>query len=247
MEMWLILSPRPIWLTAAAESPPPIIVVAPDFTRARMLSEQISPFVDGDVIILQPSELSLVSAVASSRDTEEERVGVISRIVNNDFGCAIICSPALMTKMVPSKVFSSRMIKIKLGSVIDPSELVENLVSLGYERVGTVSAPGEFASRGDVIDIYSPDRSDPIRISFFDDEVDQIKTFDLESQRSNDSHKRIVISPAQEVIISKGDRTSIAKDMRLRASEDINRLKKILSCSLVVMSCDIERSQTSVT
>ncbi len=201
----------------------PVIIVS-DFSRARMLSEGLTPFIDGEVVILQPSELSLVTAVASSRDTETSRVGVISKIVNRDFGAAIICAGALLTKMPSSKSFAGRMIKLKLGTVIEPESLIKKLVASGYERVGTVSAAGEFAARGDVIDVFSPDKTEPVRISFFDDEIDQIKTFDPDSQRSTDSLKQVTICPSSEVIIPEANRAEVAKKIQLAAAEDINQM-----------------------
>lgn len=205
------------------QSKKPVIIVS-DYSRARMFSEGLTPFIDGDVVILQPSELSLVTAVASSRDSELQRISVISRLLSRDFGAAIICAGALLTKMPSAKSFQNRIIKLKLGSVVDPTELIKKLTTIGYERVGTVSAPGEFSARGDVVDIFSPDKNEPVRISFFDDEIDQIKTFDANTQRSTDSLRQISICPSSEVIIPEGSRAEIAKKVQLAAAPDINKM-----------------------
>ena len=185
---------------SSRENKKPVIITS-DYGRARTFAGFLNPFIDGEVVILKPSELSLVSAVASSRDMESARSGPISKILRNDFGAAIICSGALMNLMIPHKTYEGRIIKLRLGLSVEPEQLVKKLANIGYERVAQVSAAGEFSSRGDIIDVFPPDMDNPIRLSFFDDEIDQIKTFDTDNQRSLDSLKKATICPAEEITI----------------------------------------------
>lgn len=208
---------------SAKDNKKPVIITS-DYSRARSFAGFISPFVDGEVVILKPSELSLVSAVASSRDTESERTGPISKILRSDFGAAIICAGALMNLMIPHKTYEGRLIKLRLGLNIEPEALIKKLVDVGYERVGQVTAAGEFSSRGDIIDVFPPDMENPLRISFFDDEIDQIKTFDTDNQRSLDSLKKAVVCPAEEITIDSNLRGHHAKAMQLAAADDINHM-----------------------
>ena len=86
---------------SSMEGKKPVIVV-PDFPAARELSTALSAFTDDEIIILRPSEMSLVSAVASSRDNDFDRTGTIERIIRSDFGAAIIC--AGLAKVNPIEV-----------------------------------------------------------------------------------------------------------------------------------------------
>ena len=200
------------------------VVVSSDTVRAKALAESMKPFVEGDILIVEPSEMSIVSAVASSRDGESERVGTISRLIRGDYSAAIICAGALASKMQSKKEFEKTLISLKLGDRQDPVELTERLVDIGYERVSSVSVPGEFAARGDVVDVFSPDTHMPIRLSFFDDEIDQIKSFDPDNQRSTDSFNKITICRAREVILDKKARGQAADKILKAAAEDINKM-----------------------
>ena len=207
---------------AERSSKKPVIVVA-DPARARVLAGALAPFIDGDTVVLQPREMSLVNALASSRDTESERLGVVCRIVENDFGAAIICAGALLNKMPKKKTFVSHTMLLKLTERVDPSQLAAELSAIGYERVGMVSVAGEFSWRGDVIDVFSPDSSEPVRLSFFDDEIDQIKHFDIDSQRSSDTLKKVNIMPAREIIID--EKESAARAMYTMALSDAEHMR----------------------
>ena len=160
------------------------VFIEPDSARARTTASYCAAFTDGPVTLLMPSELSLVSAEASSRDLELGRSAALSELVTGSFGAAVITSGALLNKLEPKNVFRKRIIKLKVGQEIERDELVDALILNGYENVPQVMEKGEFSVRGDIVDIYSPSFTEPVRVSFFDTEIDQIKTFDRESQRS---------------------------------------------------------------
>ena len=186
------------------------VIVVPDIARAKVMKGSIEAFVDGDVLILTPSELNLVNAVASSRDSEMDRVGVLARVLDDRYGALLICAGTLINKLPAASEFRKRITGLKLGDEIDPSELAMRLASLGYKRTAGVEAKGEFAARGDILDVYPTDGSDPVRISFFDDEIDRITLFDKEDQRSKDSLKEVSIPPASEIIIAENKRKEVA-------------------------------------
>jgi len=153
------------------------VIIAPDFSRARALAEGLSPFTGKNVIILKPAELSLVSAIASSFEAESERAGLLAKFMSRDFDAAIICAGALLNKQEKASVYKKKFISLKLGATHDPVDLAGELTDIGYIRASLVSAQGEFSMRGDVVDVFPPDSTLPVRLSFFDDEIDQIKYF----------------------------------------------------------------------
>ncbi|SCW53496.1 transcription-repair coupling factor [Ruminococcaceae bacterium YRB3002] len=208
---------------AARDNRKPVLIV-PDVARARTARSSIAPFVNGDVVVLAPSDLTLISAVASSRDDEIDRVAALTRIASGDYGAAVIAAGALINRMTPLKDMSDSFISLKLGTVIDPSDLTQQLMENGYERVRTIAARGEFSWRGDVVDIYPPEADMPVRISFFDDEVDQIKKVDIDTQRSVDSIEETVVGPATEFIIREEDRESAAAAILVKAEQDTSKM-----------------------
>ena len=98
---------------------------------------------------------------------------------------------------VPPSDFASRILDIEVGGTTDPDDMIEKLAEMGYGKVPQVMERGEFARRGDIIDIFPPDMNEPVRISFFDDEIDQLKNFDLETQRSTEMLKDVRIIPVR--------------------------------------------------
>ncbi len=201
----------------------PVVVVS-DVTRAKSLIGGLRPFIGNDIPILKPAELSLVSAVASSHENESERTGVISKIVRGDMDAAVICSPSLLNKMPSPDEFQKKFIKLSFGKSYDPVKLISDLAERGYERVGMVSDQGEFSARGDVIDVFPPDMDLPIRISFFDDEIDQLKTFNPDDQRSIEGLKKVTICPAYLYTFGEELRGKIADNMVRAAAPDINKM-----------------------
>ena len=201
----------------------PVVIVS-DVTRAKALSGGIAPFAGKDIPVLKPAELSLVSAVASSHENESERAGVISKLLRADFDAAMICAPALLNKMPPAANIEKKFIKLSLGKNYDPVKLVSDLSERGYERVGMVSGQGEFSARGDVIDVFPPDMDQPLRISFFDDEIDQLKTFNPDDQRSIEGMKKAVICPAYIYTYDEAERGRYADAMLHAAAPDINKM-----------------------
>jgi len=97
----------------------------------------------------------------------------------------VVCTMAALVQPVPAKdEFATRGKKLAKGEVIDPSELAGWLLGAGYKRIEAVEYPGEFSRRGGIVDIFPPDATDPVRLEFFGDEVESIRTFATGSQRS---------------------------------------------------------------
>ena len=209
----------------------PVVIVS-DVTRAKAMIGGLAPFAGSDIPVLKPAELSLVSAVASSHESETERAGVLSKIVRADMDAAVICAPALLNKMPPSSHFEKKFIKLTLGKNCDPVKLVADLSERGYERVGLVSQQGEFSARGDVVDVFPPDMDQPVRISFFDDEIDQIKTFNPDDQRSIEGMKKVVICPAFIHTFGVEERGKVADNMLHKVAPDINKMNSSSSKSI---------------
>ena len=101
---------------------------------------------------------------------------------------------------MPKKYYEDNFIDIKISQKFDLKELSELLIRLGYERVKKVEGIGQFSLRGFILDVFTPDNSSPIRVEFFDDEVDSIRIFDLNTQISTSKVKNVKIIHAREYI-----------------------------------------------
>ena len=211
---------------ASYKSLKPVVIVS-DAARARTMSRALSCFTDDAVAVLMPAELSLLTAEASSRELELTRCAALGQLVTGNFGAAVITSGALMGKITPPSEFVSRIMELKVGGTSDPDDMIRSLTEAGYEKVPQVMERGELAKRGDIIDIFPPDMTEPVRISFFDDEIDQIKNFDLETQRSTTMLENVRIIPARVYFAGgEAEREEAASKIREKAEEDISRMSK---------------------
>ncbi|PIE02803.1 MAG: transcription-repair coupling factor [Acidobacteria bacterium] len=140
-----------------------------------------------------------------------ERKRAIQAMLTGDWD-VVISLPQVFFETYPvkQKLLTTR-IALEVGTVIDPECLVKSFIQLGYSRVDMVSAPGEFAKRGAVLDVFPPLRDYPVRLEFFDDELEEIRTFDPESQRSVQMLKEFTLTPHDVWQVSRDEIQFFAK------------------------------------
>lgn len=189
----------------------PVVVIVSDELRARMIQTDLAAFLDGEILILRQREQSLAGVDAASRETEFGRIKTLRRLVNGDYAAVIVTAGAMNSRLMPVETFRSMSVGLKIGLRVSPEDLAMRLVGIGYERVRRVEGEGEFSRRGDIFDVFPIGAEMPVRISFFDDEIDQIKTFELESQRSVDPLTSVQIDIARELLISDKSRKEISR------------------------------------
>ncbi len=226
----------------------PLAMLISDELRARSLEAALKAFVvDPDsVAVLRPRELSLSTADAASHELERARLGVLQAWIRGEVRVLLIVAPALLQRMLPPGEFIGGMLKLKKGQQYAPEHLEKQLMRLGYERVKRAEAPGEFARRGDIIDVISLDTyreaknlaqsikdgavtetvNFGYRISFFDDEIDDLRAFDPDSQRSVDSIDTAYFAPVRELPPFAYDAEKLADEIETFAEEALVKLRK---------------------
>ena len=123
------------------------------------------------------------------------RTEVLSRLEKNDPVAVVTYPDALAEKVVSQKVLSDKTLKLNVGQHIDTEKITKALSDYGFEHVDYVYEPGQFATRGSIIDVYSFASEYPYRIDFFGDEIDSIRTFEVESQLSREKKDSVSIVP----------------------------------------------------
>lgn len=177
-----------------------VIFITPSDIAAQDIYRELLRYNSSKIIILQSDELKFYQIDAINRDNEFQRISCLKKIYDNDYDILILSIASLLRKYMPKKYYEKNIIDIKLSSNIDIYELTKKLVIAGYDRVRKIESKGQFSLRGSIIDIFPPDFSNPVRIEFFDDEVDSIRIFDLYSQVSIDKAEKVIIIPAREYI-----------------------------------------------
>ena len=127
-----------------------------------------------------------------------ERVEVLKHIMEDDGGVVVASIDALMDRVLGRENFSESVLTVEPGMTMEMEALSTKLSRLGYERVVEVDAMGEYSIRGGIVDVYPFTSENPVRIEFWDTEVDGIRIFDAETQRSIDTLDSVEIYPASD-------------------------------------------------
>ncbi len=144
------------------------------------------------------SDLSLRTVEAKGREGEMERIRVMKDAEKRSL--VFLSARAALTRVIPREVFRDSCFLLETGRSYDMRAFLDMVVKSGYERAGTVYSKGEFAKRGEIFDIFPSDAGKPLRITFFDDEIESIRHFDTESQKSTGKQmERYLLPPALEV------------------------------------------------
>ncbi len=173
------------------------IIVVSNEIEAKQLYEEYRTL-DKDVYIYPAKDLLFYHADIKGKTILQKRMEVIWNLIEEGSSSIIMSMDGFMDKLMSLEQMKTQLLSMKLGDVVALDELQETLVTLGYTREVQVDGIGQFSVRGGIIDIYPITSEVPIRIEFWGDEVDSIRSFDLESQRSIENLSEICIYPGRE-------------------------------------------------
>jgi transcription-repair coupling factor (superfamily II helicase) len=206
---------RPLVLAAVAQPfNRSILIVAARPDRAQALYDSLrayDPTPDRYLRFPEPSALFYERA-PWPREVATERLQVLARLTApaSDIqlptpNLVVVASArAMMFRTLPPRAFKLGTRTLKRGQSINIDQLLESLVGFGYENASTVLAPGEFSRRGGIVDIFPPALTQPVRLEFFGDDIDSLRSFDPATQRSLDTLEQFVITPAAECLAKNG-------------------------------------------
>lgn len=200
-----------------------VFVITHSDVEARNFYEDLSLYLP-NVYYFPTKEVVFYNIYAISGDLRWERLKVIREIVNKGKKIIVTSADALVSFYTPIELYKEYTYNLGAGDILDLQEIAYRLVQCGYERVDMVEGKGQFSIRGGIMDIYPPTASSPYRIELFGDEIDSIRTFNPESQRSIEKVDRIEIFPAKEIILTKENIDRGYKSI----SEDLETLLKTL-------------------
>lgn len=184
------------------ESEQQLLVVTNNLYQADKLEADILQFVDANDVYKYPMQDIMTEEFSTqSPQFMSERVRTLTALSQNERGLFIVPLNGLKKWLTPVELWKSHQITLSVGEDINVDDLLTKLVNMGYRRESVVSHIGEFSLRGGIIDIY-PLIGEPVRIELFDTEIDSIRNFDVESQRSNDNMQEVNITTASDYIIT---------------------------------------------
>ena len=179
------------------------LVVTHNLFQAQKLYEDLVAILGEETVHLYPvNELTSAEIAISSPELKSQRIDVLNRLTEQSSGGIIITPIAGLRRMIPpTNVWKASQITFQRGEDIALDDVKNQLIAMGYERSDMITSPGEFSIRGGIIDIFPLTEAKPLRIELFDTEVDSIRYFDVETQRSEDQLQEVTVGPAEEIIL----------------------------------------------
>lgn len=221
-----------------------ILIVTNHLSQAQEMYGDLVEYTNEDEVYLYPvNELITSEAAVASPEMRSERMNTLSAILNNEAKIIVAPVAALKRILPPKNIWKQYQLTFIEGDSIDLPQYLDNFVSMGYKRVQMVTAPGEFSVRGGIIDIYPMTEKYPIRVELFDDEVDSIRYFNADTQRSLEQIKEIIIHPAEEILLTQNEFLSAGQKLENLLNETIKSLKTNTAKEKLLesVSYDIER------
>ena len=175
------------------------LIIAADDLKARELMENYR-FFDRETLYFPAKDLIFLQADIHSNLLEQQRIQVLKALAEKKPVTIVTTMAACMNHMVPFEEWMDHIMMFDVGDELDLEELKKDLVMMGFERTAQVEGPGQFAIRGGIIDIFPLTEENPIRIELWGEEIDSIRYFDQESQRSLENTESLMLYPATELM-----------------------------------------------
>ena len=211
-----------------------ILVVVNSLTEANTLYSYVNNLCD-DVYLFPMDDFLTSEALAISPDLVLNRLDTLNELVSDGKKIVITNLMGYLRFLPTVNTFKEFKLDLKVGDDFAPEKLREKLYKMGYVRDSIVTKTGEMAVRGFVIDVYPLEEEHPVRIEFFGDEIDSIRYFDSETQRSLENIKKIIIKPCIEFMTdSEVDEEEFNKQKYLPKYSEVNSISDYLDDGIVI-------------
>jgi transcription-repair coupling factor (superfamily II helicase) len=202
-----------------------LLVIAAGAREAERLRGELEFFIGGEIPVrLFPDWETLpYDSFAPHPDIVSERLATLHALPTLKRGIVVVALSTLMQRLPPRRWIEAHALELVRGQRLDLAAFRARLIAGGYASVSQVMAHGEFAVRGSLVDIFPMGSAQPLRIDLFDDEIDTIRAFDPESQRSSGSIEHVRILPAREYPLNPDGIREFRRRFRARFEGDPNR------------------------
>ena len=204
-----------------------IVVVKANQYEANMLYQKVMLLNEKDVSLFAVDESYRIEALAASPELLGQRIDTMYQLTKNEPRILITHSQAIIRHLPTKQLFIDNCLKIKVGMQIDIYDLKASLLKSGYQSAIRVDQPFYFSKRGGVIDVFSIQYENPIRIEFFDDEIESIRFYNQNTQRTIENIDEITILPASDILYDDQEVTKVISkinDLRDSQAEILDEL-----------------------
>jgi transcription-repair coupling factor (superfamily II helicase) len=198
----------------------PMFFVVADNHSGAFFHQEFNNLSRYPVFLYPSSEVSPYEQVLSSPDNVASQLEVLQNLKqNSEPYVVVVTARALMQRVLPPDVLATNTLELKAGDAYDTQKLAESLARLGYTREAMVTLRGEFSIRGDIIDIF-PSSGSPVRIELFGDEIESVRVFNIDNQRSVEPRASVSIQPRWWIILESDEQERAKLVERLRQVTD---------------------------
>jgi transcription-repair coupling factor (superfamily II helicase) len=211
---------------AVAADQRPWIVIAPDARELERLAAELR-FFGGEaleILTFPDWEVLPYDLYSPHADIVSDRLRTLARLPALSRGVVLLTAESLLTRLPPVAYVQSRSLELQVGDRLDVEALRSRLVAAGYASVGQVKAPGEFALRGSLFDVFPTGAQEPVRVDLLDEEIDSIRGFDPDTQRSTQAAQEFRLLPARELPLDPESVRAFRRRFRTRFEGDVARM-----------------------
>lgn len=217
-------------------------MVTSNLYKAQKIFSLLKTLLPNERIHLFPNdELIRAENLSANKEMAANRIFVLNEILNNNVDIVVTNLCGFIRYLPSQERFKNSILKLEVGKSYNLQELKKTLVQSGYTKVNKIDQTLQFASRGDILDIFSVNFDDPIRIEFFGDEIESIKYFDIASQTSkNNQLKKITILPANDFLYDESDFKIANERIHAQLEKDKQVISPALFDNLLALTdCDL--------
>lgn len=217
-----------------------MIIITPTQQEAYKISDDINEMSEDRISdVFVDRDINLSNEVVVSNESELSRINTLINIIEGKTRVVVTSINAALSYTIERDKIEKSVIHIKRGEVIKRDSLIKEILSLGYIRRELIEQKGQFAVRGSIIDIYPPQYEKPVRIDFFDDEIYEIKYFDIDTQRTNDKIDEIKVARSHEFYIDNKELKDKLIDLNKKIkSEEILKDIEVLKSDISLENID---------
>lgn len=209
------------------EQPGQMVVIEPNAGQSSQLIEDLNYLLPEVTVLSFPAEESLaLEYTTQSLEGVAQRVETLQALINQEPVIVVSGVAGLRRRLTPTEDWLASQIRLELGIEMERDQLETALFQLGYQRESMVKSPGEFSVRGAIVDYYPLNSEHPIRLDFFDTELNSIRYFDAESQTSIANLSNVVIEPAKDLLFHPEQQLSIQKILQHELKQAIKKIKE---------------------
>ncbi|CAM1660099.1 transcription-repair coupling factor [Streptococcus mitis] len=203
----LSMSTKVLAIASSLEKEDKIVLLTSTYGEAEgLVSDLLSILGEELVYPFLVDDTPMVEFLMSSQEKIISRVEALRFLTDSSKRGILVCNIAASRLILPSpNVFKDSVVKISVGEEYDQNTLIYQLKEIGYRKVTQVQTQGEFSIRGDILDIFEISQLEPCRIEFFGDEIDGIRSFEVETQLSKENQTEFTIFPASDMLLREKD------------------------------------------